>query len=68
MMAKRPSVVKAGRVLIEAMQETAESGDRKGFELVLRAWDLDGEATDVALQAWDEKRREIQRGRQGFSR
>lgn len=41
-MAKRPSVEKAGKLLIAAMRETAEAGDKEGFELVLRAWDLDG--------------------------
>lgn len=65
-MAKRPSVVKLGRVLIMAMHETAEANDRDGFELVLQAWDLDDLATGAALQAWEEKRREIVRGRQGF--
>jgi hypothetical protein len=68
---KRPSVEKAGKVLFAAMRETAEAGDRDGFVLVLRAWDLDEKATNAALQAWDEKRREIQRGDsdpRGFSR
>lgn len=67
-MAKRPSVEKAGKTLIAAMRETAEAGDREGFELILRAWDLDDEATGAALLAWDEKRREIQRGPRGFFR
>lgn len=62
-MAKRPSVEKAGRVLIAAMRETAETGDRDGFVLVLRAWNLDEGATNAALQAWDEKHREFQRRR-----
>jgi hypothetical protein len=60
-MAKRPSVEKAGKLLIAAMRETAEAGDKEGFELVLRAWELDGPAIDAALLAWDEKRGEIRR-------
>jgi ferric-dicitrate binding protein FerR (iron transport regulator) len=64
-MAKRPSVEKAAKVLIAAMRETAEEGDRKKFERVLDAWELNAAAIDRALQAWDEKRREIQRGGSG---
>ena len=66
-MAKRPSVEKAGKVLIAAMRETAEADDREGFALVLRAWDLDEAATETALRAWDEKRLDLRRGRRGFS-
>lgn len=66
-MAKRPSVEKAGKVLIAAMRETAEADDRETFKLVLRAWDLDEAATETALHAWDEKRLELRRGRRGFS-
>jgi hypothetical protein len=66
-MAKRPSVEKAGKLLIAAMRETAEAGDKEGFELVLRAWELDGPAIDAALLAWDEKRGEIRRAQRGSS-
>ncbi len=68
-MPKRPSVVQAGKVLILAMQETAEMGDKAGFELILRAWDLDANASEAALLAWDEKRDEIlRRDRRGSFR
>ena len=62
---KRPSVAKASKLLIAGMLQTAENDDRDGFALALREWDLDESATNEALQAWDEKRREVVRRRAG---
>ncbi len=67
-MAKRPSVEKAGKVLLQALYETAQTGDRDLFSRILQAWDLPDDAINAALQAWDEKRLEFQRRPQGSFR
>lgn len=74
-MAKRPSIEQQGAaVLIRAMRETAEDDDVETFLKVLRAWDVpEGSPSEAeALQAWHEKRSEIEQRRRaaprGFSR